>query len=131
MPLVKKPAFRVVAVFLLALLLPVQGWAAACAQICARVNQAHQAAMMSDVAEHHVHHDVATPDEGFAGHEHCGDSEIGAGKCCQSHTFVVTISIELVVASIPSFERHFFVARWTSFIPEEPSPPPIAASVLA
>jgi hypothetical protein len=33
--------------------------------------------------------------------------------------------------SVPSFEHHAFVARWTNFIPEEPSPPPIAFAPLA
>lgn len=107
---------RLAAVALLALLLPVQGFAAACAQICAVVHQAHHAEMMAATGD----------DDHGALAGHCGDSDMGAGKCCKAHTFLVDLAVP-VVAAPPSFLEHTsFVARWTNFIPEEPSPPPIA-----
>ena len=119
-----------VAVFLLALMLPIQGWAAACAQICALANAgagaAHEAVVNDGRAaagapESAPEHDI----------DHCGKSELGAGKCCQAHAFVVRSAEVFAGVSIPSFERVPLVARWTSFVPEEPNPPPIGAAPIA
>jgi hypothetical protein len=38
----------------------------------------------------------------------------------------VDIAIPVIAAAPAFFEHTSFVARWTNFIPEEPSPPPIA-----
>lgn len=114
---------RLAAALMLAVMLPLQGWAAACAQICALAQQHH-------VAGHdHSQAGIDTGDEPES--DHCAKSHIGAGKCCQAHTFFVQLPEVLVVVSIPSFERNPFVSRWASFIPEEPNPPPIAAAPIA
>jgi hypothetical protein len=111
---------------LLAILLPLQGWAAACAQICARVAEERLAAMMEATAH------VETPsDDESAMHDHCGKSELGAGKCCQAHVFVAELPAFLTAIPEVSFVRAYYVARWTNFIPEEPSPPPIVSVQLA
>jgi len=100
---------------LLAILLPVQGFAGACAQICA-------------VAQHQpspTHHGEAAP------HEDCEKSDIGTGKCCQAHVYVAAQPVAISTFEPPAVARAFFVARWTNFIPEEPSPPPIGATARA
>lgn len=118
-------SFRILAAVLLALLLPVQGWAAACAQICARVGEERRAAMMAAAQQNE------SSEEEDAMHDHCGKSEMGAGKCCQSHVFVVQLPLLRMASAAPSFERTLFVARWTNFIPEQPSPPPIPSGKVA
>lgn len=120
------PSLRLFAAFLLAILLPVQGWAAACAQICARVAEERHAAMMEAMA-----HDESPADDGSAMHDHCGKSELGAGKCCQAHVFVAELPVFATAMPVASFMRACYVARWTNFIPEEPSPPPIVSVQLA
>ena len=110
-------------------MLPVQGLAAACAQICALVQ--HQ-----QMAETSVVVEAASPDSGDAaadheGLDHCGKSEMGAGKCCQSHTFLIELRVATIAATPDFFERDFSVACWTDFIPEEPSPPPIDGATIA
>ncbi len=125
-----RPGIRTVAVFLVALLLPLQGAAAACAQICARVAMTQDAAVpnLANDAMHQGHETAPGHREAPAsGHDHCGQSELGAGKCCQAHVFAVDLPGAAAPAAVRSFERGHFVARWASFIPEEPSPPPIAA----
>ena len=114
---------RILAALLLAVLLPVQGWAAACAQICARVAEERHAAMMEAMA-----HVESPSDEEAAMHEHCGKSELGAGKCCQAHVFVAELPVFATAIRVASFERTHYVALWTSFIPEEPSHPPIVSA---
>jgi hypothetical protein len=115
---------RFFAALLLAFMLPVQGWAAACAQICAIGSDERHAVMM--VVAHADGDQDGAPD-----HDHCDKSDMGAGKCCQAHTFMVELPIAVALGPIPSFEPHSFVARWTNFIPEEPSPPPIAPASQA
>jgi hypothetical protein len=120
---------RLVAALLLAFMLPIQAWAAACAQICARTLEARHAAMMAAESPAPIHQGHAMPatDPVEGDTDHCGKSEMGAGKCCQAHVFVVAAPALVDAAVVPSFERDLFVARWTNFIPEEPSPPPIAS----
>lgn len=111
------PLLRLIAALVLTLILPVQGFAAASAQIFAVMQQAHHAEMMAAAAEEDGPGVVAG---------HCDKSDMGAGKCCNAHTFLVDLAVP-VVATAPAFPGHTsFVARWTNFIPEEPSPPPIA-----
>jgi hypothetical protein len=119
---------RILAALLLAILLPVQGWAAACAQICARMNEERHAAMM--MADHAGQHEDAMQD-GIAPHENCGKSELGAGKCCQAHVFIVLMTPSFDPFPLASEHPAATIARWTSFIPEEPSPPPIVSSSVA
>jgi hypothetical protein len=106
---------RSTAALLLILLLPLQGVAAACAQICAY----HHAQAQSQ------------SDEDDSDTDHCGKSDIGAGKCCQAHTFIAVpaLSFDPVLVSSPEPDRR--VMRWTNFIPEEPNPPPIGAAPIA
>ena len=120
---------RCVAALLVALLLPVQGFAAACAQICAATRNAQM-------------HAVTAVDGGAAetGDEHCAGhgeprsphgeddgSTLGAGKCCQAHVFAVDRPASAQTPESHSAVRNVFVARWSNFIPDEPSPPPIAS----
>jgi hypothetical protein len=117
------PLLRLFAATLLALMLPVQGFAAACAQICAAVEQQRHAQMMATMAD---------GAEGEQGAGHCGESSTqGAGKCCKAHSFLIDLPI-VAIDALPSFqEATCFVAHWTSFFPEEPSPPPIPAVSIA
>ena len=115
---------RIVAALLLAFLLPLQGWAAACAQICALAGEGRHAAMLEAMAH-------APSDDEAAMQDHCGKSELGAGKCCQAHVFVAQLPAFCAAIPEASFERAHYVARWTNFIPEEPSPPPIVSVQLA
>ena len=123
------PRLRLAAAFLLAVMLPIQAWAAACAQICAIAQHEHEEAIAGQ-ADHGTHPGAGADLESPVSN-HCHDSEMGAGKCCQFHAFMVDLPVAATVVSVPPFERHFFVARWTSYIPEEPSPPPIASSLIA
>jgi hypothetical protein len=127
-------SLRFVAMLLLALLLPLQGYAAACAQICAVAGHGKAAAGhdMREAAEieNHAHHDGMHGHQTPA-HEDCDESSLGAGKCCQAHVFVIDQPHPVLSQEAPGLVRTFFVARWTSFIPEEPSPPPIGASPIA
>jgi len=106
---------RSTAAFLLILLLPLQGVAAACAQICA------------------YHHAQAQPqsDDVDSDGDHCGKSDIGAGKCCQAHTFIAVPTLVFDPVLMPSPEPDRVVTRWTNFVPEEPNPPPIGAAPIA
>jgi hypothetical protein len=114
---------RLAATLVLAVMLPLQGWAAACVQICALVQQHH--------VEGHEHSDSGVDVDERQDSDHCTKSAIGAGKCCQAHMFFVQLPEVSVAVSIPSFERNPFIPRWTSFIPEEPNPPPIATAPIA
>ena len=109
------PAARVIAALLLAVLLPVQGLAAACAQLCLKAQAQHAMAATGAEAVHDCR-GSGSGDEGPAPAD---------GKCCHGHTFNEPPSVAAAV-SASSFEPPGFVARWTSPIPEEPSPPPIA-----
>ncbi|MGH7186758.1 MAG: hypothetical protein ACREIB_10850 [Pseudomonadota bacterium] len=119
-----KPAHRMLAALLLAMLLPIQGFAAACAQICAMVQADRHIAAMALAAQ-------GVSEGESADGSHCGDSEMGAGKCCQAHAFMIDVQVPVIKAVEPFHERAFFIARWTNFIPEEPSPPPIPAASIA
>ena len=67
----------------------------------------------------HVHR-PSHPDED-------GAPDPGVAKCCQAHVF----AIDRAVATTGPGKSHPlqspFVGRWSSFIADEPSPPPIAA----
>ena len=108
---------RAFAYLLLAVLLPIQGFAGACAQICAVVSSAHEMPVELDA--------------GSPGHEDCGKSDIGAGKCCQGHVYLGAPLATVPASLVPDFQPQPLVARWVSFIPEEPSPPPIVAATRA
>ncbi len=116
---------RILAATLFALLLPVQGVAAACAQICAQLHAGEAVAEPQPAPGEAVSHGHAAP-EGP-----CHESDVGAGKCCKAHTFLMDLPVPTVSAAPAFFERDFSVARWTSFIPEEPSPPPIGPAPVA
>ncbi len=119
-----KAAIRLVAVLLLTVVLPVQGVAAACAQVCA-LAQAERHGTVITLAP-------AQDGTGEASDEsHCGDSDVDAGKCCQAHTLMVGEQGSMIRAPEAGHEHDFLVVRWTNFIPEEPSPPPIAAASIA
>jgi len=107
---------RVAAALIIALLLPVQGFAAACAQICARTQQAAHAAMLASAGDNEA---------GAA--DHCGKTDTGAGKCCKAHAFMIDLPSAAAAATSVFHEHACFVARWTNFIPEAPSPPPIVS----
>ena len=103
---------------LLAILLPMQAWASA--QICPRDTEDGHVAHVASVEHDEPSQDVpGTHDQG-------GKTELGSGKCCQSHVFVVAFPLTSNVSQPPTFERSWYVARWTNFIPDEPSPPPIS-----
>ena len=55
----------------------------------------------------------------------CDDTGEGALKCCHTHAAWLHACIMPIVPAAAAPERRAFVSRWTSFIPEEPSPPPI------
>ena len=117
---------RFLAAALLAVLLPVQGYAGACAQICAVANAGTAPAAMAadgDAESHCAQHgpeSAPAPADGEA-------SVFGAGKCCQAHVFTLDQAPGVVSADKAPPARETLVARWSSFIPDEPSPPPIAA----
>ena len=116
---------RFVAAAMLAILLPVQGYAAACAQICAVTHDAAQAAMAGgEAGEGHCaeHAPKSAPTHGDG-----EDKTLGAGKCCQAHVFTVDQPASASRLEQSAHARVTLVARWSSFIPDEPSPPPIAA----
>jgi hypothetical protein len=117
---------RFLAAALLAVLIPVQGYAAACAQICAVTASV---AAAGEAVEHD--HCAGQAPERAPGHGDGEASTLGAGKCCQAHVFTVDLrspSGSLERAAPP---QTAFVARWTSFIADKPSPPPIAAVTIA
>ena len=121
-----KPLLRAIAILVLMVALPVQASAAACAQICAL------AAGQAPAEE--PHHASGSADHSAPGaggtHEGCGKSE-APGKCCQCHVFVVELTHSTPTPPLVCLVGSAFVARWTSFIPEEPSPPPIVTASLA
>jgi hypothetical protein len=119
---------RYVAALLVAVLLPLQGYAAACAQICAATGNAHGAIAEERGGEADGHcHESPAP----AHHDEGGAPDSGVAKCCQAHVF----AIDRVVATAGPDQSHPvqapYVARWSSFIADEPSPPPIAAPTHA
>lgn len=132
---------RLLAYLLLALMLPIQGYAAACAQICAIA--AHQPAPVDHRSMDHGSEDHADGGHGdrdhhamghdgvhsgsSPAHEDCGESVLGAGKCCQAHAYAIAQAPSVKSAEPESFTYAPMAERWTSFIPEEPSPPPIDA----
>ena len=119
---------RFVAAAMLAVLLPVQGYAAACAQICAATmgsSPAHQATGGGDEGHCAEHGPQPTSPHGD------GEDHPGTGECCQSHVFTVDQPASASRLERETPARATVVARWRSFIPDEPSPPPIAAPTTA
>ena len=120
------PTLRFIAALMLVFMVPVQAGAAACAQVCTAFMLQHQDEA-SDASEHSANAHASAQgnpgDDLMHGH-HCDKSD-AAGKCCQGHTGMAQRTVAPSIVSIPAFEPYFFVARWTNFIPEEPSPPPI------
>lgn len=117
---------RCVAAFVVAVLLPIQGYAAACAQICAIGGKGH-ASMTADGAHEDDDHCHQAPAETTPHPEEGDTPSLGLAKCCQAHVFAVD---RVVVAAGPDKSHPVqanYVAGWSSFIADEPSPPPIAA----
>ena len=106
---------RLLAILVLALAVPLQAGAAACVHLCT----------FASGDSHAVHHDAAGHDAD-PGH-HC-DKPDASGKCCQGHGAVVQDALRVPSVRVGAFDRAAFVARWASFIPEEPSPPPIVST---
>ena len=120
---------RFVAAAMLAVLLPVQGYAAACAQICAVTNgtaPAHQVATVAGEGHCAEHAPKPAPSHGDG-----EDQTLGAGKCCQAHVFTVDQPASATSVERETPVRAGLAARWSSFIPDEPSPPPIPAANIA
>ena len=121
---------RLFVALLLALAVPVQGAAAASMAIWM---QAPAKVVVSDHADmgsgEHATHAMPADD----GHEqgHCGPGEMPSGKCCQAHAYVVQSPSGAIRGEPQGFDPAPAVARWTNFIPEEPSPPPIRAFLFA
>lgn len=115
-------SLRFAALALLALLLPLRGLAAACLQI-------EMAVADAGVPSHGHGHDEPAPAAQLVHHHHeeCDGAELGAAKCCQAHPFAAESPLAAPFFKPASFEPARLVARWTSFFPEEPSPPPIGA----
>ena len=123
------PVLRFAAALMLAFLVPVQAGAAACAQICAQAMVEHQNAptLAQDEPGHaHANAQDGSSDDLMHGH-HCDKSD-SPGKCCQGHTVMTQRTMPAVMIPVPALERERFVARWTNFLPEEPSPPPIRSA---
>ena|SRR5687767_10124018 len=115
---------RWLAAFLLMLLLPIQGLAAACAQVCMKAQAAALMAAPSQ-GDGEPAHDC----HGSANHDGQGVPGVpGEGKCCHAHTVMAPPQVAVIDVPPPVPHPPHFVARWTSFIPEEPSPPPIASA---
>ena len=114
---------RYLAALLVAVLLPIQGYAAACAQICAANGRSHaDVAAVDHEAGGHCHEVPAQPPP----EEDADESHVGLAKCCQAHVFAFDgVSAPAGQAS-GDFPETPYLARWSSFIPDEPSPPPIA-----
>ena len=104
---------RLLAAAVLALILPIQGWAAACAQICASVHEAQMAAMHE------------------AGDDTPCDSTMGAGKCCKAHTFMIAVGEIVATSAPPSLDVISPEIAWASFIPAVPDHPPTAFLLTA
>jgi hypothetical protein len=119
-----EPMIRSVAALLVAVLLPLQGYAAACAQICAASGNAHGAVAdeVGGEADGHCHESPAT-----AHHDEGGAPETGVAKCCQAHVFAIDRAVATAGPGLSHPIQASFVARWSSFIADEPSPPPIPA----
>ena len=116
---------RILAALTLALVVPVQAAAAACPDACATGQLGHHDAAVGDEApQQSAANDAGIVDE--AKHAHHGDASGAPGKCCQGHSVMAHACVQPAVVSVPGFEGAAFVARWTNFIPEEASPPPIA-----
>jgi hypothetical protein len=117
-------AIRPIIACLLALALPLQ----AAAFTMAKVGGPHEPAIAA-MAHSHAH----THAGGHAGHAHpavpadpCDDeTNTGILKCCHTPIAWLDTSSLVIDPASSSFPRHSFVAQWTSFIPDEPSPPPI------
>ena len=119
---------------LVALVLPLQ------ASVMAYAQAAVPLAVASEVADGHRHAGAGVHD-----HDHDRQHDLAGSappadpchdaaafiKCCHSHA----VWSEGPAPVVPLFKRALirdaFVARWTSFIPEEPSPPPIAGLAAA
>ena len=114
---------RIVAALMLALVVPVQAAVAACPDVCATALLGQEA--IGDEAPQQAtaidHGDIGDQTHGH----HCDKSD-AQGKCCQGHSVMTHAGTQSPVVSAPGFEGAAFVARWTNFIPEEASPPPIA-----
>ena len=120
-----KRTLRLLFACLLAVAVPLQAGAIAFAQASA------SSGLPGPHSHHHVHDDGDAQDHGShdTGPADPCDEPGGGGliKCCHSHAVWVDVATNLVALIPPTFERDWFVARWTSFIPEDPSPPPIAS----
>jgi len=116
--------FRTILACILASALPLQAAAMAYVQAASSPPQAS--------APHAKHgHSHAQDEQHAAVLDHstqdpCDDTGDGTLKCCHAHAVWLPARVMPIVSATAPPERRSFVSRWTSFIPEEPSPPPIA-----
>jgi len=113
---------RLLAILILAFAVPLQAGAAACAHLCPSAPPGHADASHEATGNAHAMHDAAA-DDSHHGH-HC-DKPDASSKCCQGHGVMAHTAVQLPSVVASAVDRETFVARWASFIPEEPSPPPI------
>lgn len=121
---------RFLAALMLVFMVPVQAGAAACAQLCATAAFEHRLADAVAGGDHESAGEQESPAEDLMHGHHCDKSD-PVGKCCHGHTAMAQQAAVAAPVVVPPFERAWFVARWTNFIPEEPSPPPIRSSRTA
>ena len=114
---VVKRKFRTLLACILALALPLQALAMAYVQATASLPEA---------SAPHAHAGHAGTQAGDSTQDPCDDSGDGALKCCHTHAVWLHARVVQVVSAAAPPERRPFVSRWTNYIPEEPSPPPIA-----
>ena len=117
--------FRTMLACVLALALPLQAAAVVYVQAASSLPQAS--------APHAKHAHAHQDEEHGAAMDHstqdpCDDSGDGSLKCCHTHAAWLDSRATTVISAAAPPERRPFVSRWTNFIPEEPSPPPIARS---
>ena len=116
--------FRNLLACILVLALPLQAAAMVYVQAASSLPQA------SAPHAKHVHaHAAGEQHEADVDHstqDPCDDSGDGSLKCCHTHAAWLDMRVTTIVSAKAPPERRSFVSRWTNFIPEEPSPPPIA-----
>jgi hypothetical protein len=111
---------------ILALALPLQAAAMVYVQTATSMPQA--SAPHAQHVHAHAQGDHHGMDADGSTQHPCDEPGDGALKCCHTHAAWLDTRVTTVVPLAPSFERRPFACRWTNFIPEEPSPPPIARS---
>ena len=123
---------RHLAAVLVALLIPIQGYAAACAQICAANGRSH-VGMSREVqnAGDHCHEAPAEAPKAPDAPQGPEEGDVpgpGLAKCCQAHVFAFDRAAGAAAPDAYRPAPSCFVVRYSSFIADEPSPPPIAVT---